>query len=465
MPEWPSRAPTSPRFILPQRFRPVQPNRLRQRSPRWTIAPTDMCYDLMVIRALQARLCQGCVCLIDLRMHLSSLHIENFRGIASLSIPQLGAVTLITGKNGSGKSTILDAVRTYAARGQHSTVRRILAANDEYNSQPQDQDTDKNEFSRPSGPWDMPVNWKALFHGRHATHNSTATIGPTDESNQLIIRAISLENNSGDAVLDFLADLGVDPHYHSDVMLLERSIGSHSHVMPETLFFNEDVPSSESLQVMIELEFLTRRRLKSFKVRSENQTFPSNISCRTLGPEVTSNFQLAALWDHVALTPEEEHAMQSFQLVTDYELERVAVIGDRIRRNPRRVVVKTKQHQHPVPLKSFGDGAVRMFGFALALARARNSFLVLDEVENGIHHTIAEPFWRMIFESSKRHNIQVFATTHSWDCVVGFASALDDQNEAVGGLVRVDRLDDNAMAIVYSMREICRIAEGGVEVR
>ena len=53
----------------------------------------------------------------DQNLHLPSLVIKNFRGIDELTIPRLGRVTLLTGKNGVGKTTVLDAVRIWADRG------------------------------------------------------------------------------------------------------------------------------------------------------------------------------------------------------------------------------------------------------------------------------------------------------------------------------------------------------------
>ena len=51
------------------------------------------------------------------QLHLPSLSITGFRGIDTLTIPRLGRVTLLAGKNGVGKTTVLDAVRVYAAGG------------------------------------------------------------------------------------------------------------------------------------------------------------------------------------------------------------------------------------------------------------------------------------------------------------------------------------------------------------
>ena len=59
-------------------------------------------------------------------LHLPDLTIKGFRGIDELSIPRLGRVTLLAGKNSVGKTTVLDAVRIYAARGRYSTLHELL---------------------------------------------------------------------------------------------------------------------------------------------------------------------------------------------------------------------------------------------------------------------------------------------------------------------------------------------------
>ena len=55
-------------------------------------------------------------------LHLPNLTIMGFRGIDELSIPRLGRVTLLAGKNSVGKTTVLEAVQGYAARGRYSTL-------------------------------------------------------------------------------------------------------------------------------------------------------------------------------------------------------------------------------------------------------------------------------------------------------------------------------------------------------
>ncbi len=62
----------------------------------------------------------------DQSLHLPSLVIKNFRGIDELTIPRLGRVTLLAGKNGVGKTTVLDAVRIWADRGVIGAIDSVL---------------------------------------------------------------------------------------------------------------------------------------------------------------------------------------------------------------------------------------------------------------------------------------------------------------------------------------------------
>ena len=128
-------------------------------------------------------------------------------------------------------------------------------------------------------------------------------------------------------------------------------------------------------------------------------------------------------------------------------------------------MVKLKSYGVPVPLKSLGDGALRIFGIALALANSRDGFLLIDEAENGIHHTVQRDYWRMILRSAHENNVQVIATTHSWDCVRGFAQAAVENEEAEGLLVRLSRQHGELRAVEYSEKNLMTAAEQGIEVR
>lgn len=160
--------------------------------------------------------------------------------------------------------------------------------------------------------------------------------------------------------------------------------------------------------------------------------------------------------------------MKALDLVIGDDVIGLAMVGDsmsRTVREVRRVIVRLRSQGRPVPLKSLGDGAVRLFGVAIALANSRGGFLLIDEAENGIYYSVQHDLWKMILQTAQANDIQVLATTHSWDCVRGFAYAAAEFDEADGILVRLDRDDEGLRAVEYSEVDLKIAAEQGIEVR
>jgi AAA15 family ATPase/GTPase len=62
---------------------------------------------------------------------LDSLLIRNFRALENFEVSKLGRVNLIVGKNNSGKSSVLEALRIYAGNGQRELLDSISAEHDE----------------------------------------------------------------------------------------------------------------------------------------------------------------------------------------------------------------------------------------------------------------------------------------------------------------------------------------------
>ena len=193
----------------------------------------------------------------------------------------------------------------------------------------------------------------------------------------------------------------------------------------------------------------------------------TEIDCVSLGPGLLSDYQMARFWDTISLTDEENRAVEALKLVLGDDVERVAIIADddRVRRHGRSAIVRMLGKTRPVPLKSLGDGAVRLLSVALGLANSAGGFLVIDEAENGIHHSVQREFWRMVLEAAHMNDVQVFATTHSWDCVRGFAQAANELENVDGVLVRIEKNDEDMWAVEYSEDDLRVVAEQRIEVR
>ena len=375
----------------------------------------------------------------NINLHLPDLTIKGFRGIDELSIPRLGRVTLLAGKNSVGKTTVLDAVRIYAARGRYSTLHELLTGREEVLV---DIDEDGDSVAEPY--------WAALFFNRESSETFHVEIGSKLNSDQLLIEKSFLT----DQQMSFLGRL-FGEHVADDRMealaILFRGTKRH---IPISLTYGRRARN-----------YVLHRGIGD--TPNDDELSPA-VECISLGPGLLSNSLMAHFWDNVALTEDENHAIRALGLIFDADVDRVAVIGDEQQMRGlggRRVMVKLKSNALPVPLKSLGDGALRLFGAALALANGRNGFLLIDEAENGIHHTVQYDYWRMILQSAYENNVQVIATTHSWDCVSGFARAAIENNESEGVLVRLSRQYGDLQAVEYSEAELVIAAEQDIEVR
>ena len=103
-------------------------------------------------------------------------------------------------------------------------------------------------------------------------------------------------------------------------------------------------------------------------------------------------------------------------------------------------------------------------GIILSLVNAKNGLLLIDEFENGIHHSVQEDTWKVIFAKAKDLNIQVFATTHSWDAISAFQKAAADTPED-GVLVRLTRQGSDLIPTVFQEDELAIVARDEIEVR
>jgi len=102
-----------------------------------------------------------------------------------------------------------------------------------------------------------------------------------------------------------------------------------------------------------------------------------------------------------------------------------------------------------------GDGLSRVLQIILALVSAKDGILLVDEFENGL----------LVFRLAKRLNVQVFATTHSQDCVKAFSSVWQDDEDAAT-FHRLDRDSRNGVKVrTYDRSTLSDSVETEVEVR
>lgn len=349
-------------------------------------------------------------------MLLPSLRIENYRVFDRFEIERLGRVNLFVGRNNSGKSSLLEAVRIFASGGAPSVLWDILL--------------EREEITEDRSPEQLSIAFDQLFRGREGSWDERPpiSIGPID--NPLLMETTWLGSSASQ-------------HLGSSLGIAVPQ-GISLPVMRVTFL-------DESKTYPLDEMDLWRRRMRSDLISFQQYVPASGLRAETV----------AKLWDAVALTAAEDEVTESLRFVSP-DIERMSIVG-----SPRiTVMAKITGFPKPVPLRSLGDGVNRVLGIALALVNASNGGVVaIDEIENGLHHSVQRQLWELIFSTAHRLNVQVFATTHSWDCIEAFQRAASADPHEEASLVRLENRKGRVQSTIVREHELSILAREQIEVR
>lgn len=125
-----------------------------------------------------------------------------------------------------------------------------------------------------------------------------------------------------------------------------------------------------------------------------------------------------------------------------------------------------------IPLSQMGEGINKLVSILAAILSQPNGIILIDEIENGIHYSLLPKLWDIIFMAAKRHNSQIFITTHSNDVLKALISywksgetetPIEKQSAA---FIRLDRASDNEIKPkIYESQTLAAAVERGWDIR
>jgi len=118
-----------------------------------------------------------------------------------------------------------------------------------------------------------------------------------------------------------------------------------------------------------------------------------------------------------------------------------------------------------LPLSLMGDGMSRVMGILLRIANASGGLVLIDEIENGLHYSILEKFWRAIDSAARIFNTQVIATTHSYECIREAYTAFRESDDGDFRFHRLDRIDEKVESATYDQEALGAALNAEFEVR
>lgn len=352
---------------------------------------------------------------------LRDLTIKNYRAFKDFSIDGLARVNLIVGKNNAGKTSFLEAVYLLVNQYNPSVLFELLDG--------------RGEFAYlPDAPGRTDYQTAHIFHDFQ----------------------LSITQLKPDAIIAISSQNEKTQSFKIKVDSRKSSFGSSQPGLQLNVAYNAPIEEAgQALNISDNYFFSSDGRFTAVRRAPSRHHF--------IATSLSEFDYLASLWDRLSQNPKEEAFVVGALQILEPRIEDIRFASQQ---TAGRVLLKLAHRQERLPISSMGEGLRRMLTLAIHAAVSENGVLLIDEIDTGLYHGIQANVWSFLIETARRLNIQIFATTHSWDCVAAFQEALEDSSEPnEGRLFRLQGRGDAIYAVDYSADELGVAVRHAIEVR
>lgn len=347
---------------------------------------------------------------------LKSLKIENFRCFPYFELNKLGRINLLVGKNNSGKTTCLEAIQLLYCQDNLKGFWEVIEERKEYLP-----DTKKVQLDVRNLFFEHQLNIKFSISGK-----------------------LSINSSNDKRVTGHLL-LGEYPFNQTQLKIIIE-------------WSNQD---NKGKDIELPLSENGGLEIKSSQVSSKIRKNSRELT-QFVGSSLFNNHnKIKHLFETIVLTPNENIVMKALQSI-DPNISRIAPGRSGSQSS---FYVRFIGDDRRFPLGNMGDGISHILGLFLAIVNAKNGILLVDEIDTGLHFSVMSDMWKLLYETAKQLNVQVFATTHSRDCWESLAEIAEFEKDLEDGIMihRIEKGKSNS--IVIGKDEMAIAVERGIEVR
>ncbi|MBD2778703.1 AAA family ATPase [Iningainema tapete] len=354
---------------------------------------------------------------------LRSFTLKNFRCFQNFTLEPLERINLIAGKNNVGKTTLLEAILIFInpipeALFQVNSVRGI--------------------FSK--GRFEKLEELRELLFNQDV--NKVIEIGGLEDNNQQSLKIRFAELEEAKILRRSLFD---------EIELLQAKESLTTKVRPhDTLVFEYQDDTTKKIS---HIALTVNGGTVGEYYRREN---PVGIYLTT---NTRSPKEDAVRFSRLALVKQQEEVLETLRLL-EPRLQSLTVLVER-----EAMIYGDIGVSKLVPLPLMGEGMNRLLSIVLAIANAKGGTILIDEIENGLHHSVLTDVWKVIADAARRADVQIFATTHSYECIIAAHQAFESSEQYDFRYHRLERVDDEIQAITYDRENLATSEEFNWETR
>ena len=364
---------------------------------------------------------------------LKTLALQGFRGFDSYRLTDLATVNLIVGKNDCGKTTVLEAAYLLASEGDPAAFYDIAERRNELNHRIE-------SISVPS-PLRFEVGVSPLFYGYSCRPGLRFALSSDNGIRRLSAQILSLED--------------------VDESQIRESRKTYVFGHPEFALRLANGEIQDPDVVLVDRNGAVLHHLWHSNIRKVDPELPS---VRFLGLESGAFDLLQRAWNEVVAEGREDEIVRDMRLLMP-EIKTIHFQTGYEQRGFGSILVGRGDGGRRMPLSAYGDGLRRLLTWRLAFVGLDHGLLLIDEIDAGMHWTVTEDVWRLIVEVAKQSDTQVFATTHSYDCIRGLGSLMKSRPD-LAAEVSMQKLHPSLeQAVSFTGEQIAVAVEQQIELR
>lgn len=318
---------------------------------------------------------------------IEELHIQGFRRFADYRMKECARVNLLVGDNNCGKTTILEALHLFSLGDAHAALTLGAERRGEL--------LYRGEVGNgATSEWYPSIRH---FLNGHAVQPGI-TIRVSDGQSEYAVDVININDAPAHTWIGRFRDFGVRCQWSDDARTPAYfPIDKHG-AFDSMTFGGADLDERFSRRVQL-----------------LDAEFPS--------------IHIRSLWDSVNEQGLDVEVINALRVVK-HDIERIYFDVVQLPTNPRTgVKFRDAASRELLPIGNLGQGIYRMLELSVALVWCKNGIFLVDEIDTALHWSIMGDIWKLVIETSVRNNTQVFATTHSFDCLRGLAWVCDNYAE------------------------------------
>lgn len=354
---------------------------------------------------------------------ITRLDIKRFKGFSHLSVPKLTRLTLVGGKNNTGKTSLLEALFLFFDRFNPHMLT--------------------SQFARRGVnvlPLEPETMWAPIFHEYEiekgisisvtsASSTETMNIAFNPNYTPPLVRARTASSQQ----LQIRTDQKPTPSYALDITYKINGTKGTSHLLI----------GAEGLGLQVD----------NMQVKGTAAIFIASRS-------VMNPNEDAERYGKLDILGKQDEVLEFLRIIEPNIVGLSSVSIGSMSMIHGDIGLRRK-----IPVSYMGEGVAKLLSIILAIANAKDGIVLIDEFENGLHYSVMQKIWEGVGRAAREFNCQVIATTHSYECLEAAYNGLPSNMQKDFTYLRLDRIDSQTKAKVFDYDMLKIAINANLEVR